>query len=119
VGLVKRYGGVTAVDHVDMDVREGEIVGLIGPNGAGKTTLVEVLTGHQAPTAGRIEYRGRDITGQGAHARNRLGIARTFQITRPFGSLTVRDNVLTAALFGRTGRPRSLDAGRRETQRVL
>jgi len=119
VRLVKRFGGVTAVNALDFRVAEGEIVGLIGPNGAGKTTLIDLLTGDQLPTSGRITYRGRDITTSPPQVRNRLGLARTFQITRPFLSMTVHDNVMTGALFGRQGRRLRLDAARTETHRIL
>jgi branched-chain amino acid transport system ATP-binding protein len=118
-GLVKRFGGVTAINGVDLRVAEGEVVGLIGPNGAGKTTLVDLLTGHQQPTSGRIDYMGRDVTASPPEVRNRLGLARTFQITRPFLSMTVFDNVMVGALFGRERYRRSLGAARDEACRVL
>jgi branched-chain amino acid transport system ATP-binding protein len=99
-GLTKRFGGLTAVDAVDFTMQRGEIVGLIGPNGAGKSTFVELLTGGLAPSAGRIELEGRDITRLSNHARCHLGLARTFQVPQPFGGLTVLDNVKVGALFG-------------------
>ncbi|MFI5280314.1 MAG: ABC transporter ATP-binding protein [Gemmatimonadales bacterium] len=107
------------MNGLDFRVAEGEIVGLIGPNGAGKTTLVDLLTGHQLPSSGRIAYAGRDITASPPQARNRLGLARTFQIARPFLSMTVHDNVMAGALFGRHGRRLGLDAARAETRRIL
>ena len=106
-GLNKRFGGLLAIGGVDLAIRAGEIVGLIGPNGAGKTTLVNLLTGEIAPTSGTIAFEGRDITGLAPYERARLGLARTFQIPRPFGTMTLRDNVRTAALFGAAGRDRS------------
>ena len=100
-GLSRHFGGLRAVDKVDLEIGKGDIVGLIGPNGAGKTTFVDVLTGSQMPTEGRIEYRGTDITRLSAHERSRMGLARTFQVPRPFFDLTIRENVMVGALFGR------------------
>ncbi|MFO1208736.1 MAG: ABC transporter ATP-binding protein [Amaricoccus sp.] len=95
-GLRRSFGGLTAVDGVDLDLAEGEIHALIGPNGAGKTTLVSLLCGRLLPDAGRIGFAGRDITRTPAHVRVRLGIAYTFQITAIYPRLPVFDNVALA-----------------------
>jgi branched-chain amino acid transport system ATP-binding protein len=86
--LVKRFGGLTATDHVSLDIRRGARHALIGPNGAGKTTLINQLTGVVAPTSGRVELHGRDITGLAPHRRVGLGLVRTFQINQLFATLT-------------------------------
>jgi branched-chain amino acid transport system ATP-binding protein len=97
-GISKRFGGVQAVSALDLDVADGEVVGLIGPNGAGKTTAFNLLSGFLAPDAGEIVFRGRSVIGLKPHAICALGLARTFQIVRPFPRLTVLDNVLVGAL---------------------
>ncbi|MBV8187008.1 MAG: ABC transporter ATP-binding protein [Alphaproteobacteria bacterium] len=94
--LVKRFGGLLATDSVSIDVRAGEIHALIGPNGAGKTTLVSQLTGNVRPDAGAIRFAGRDITHLPMHARARLGLARSFQITAVLREFTALDNVALA-----------------------
>ncbi len=95
-GLVKRFGGLVATDHVDLSVAAGEIHALIGPNGAGKTTLVAQLAGQLAPDEGRIHLDGHDVTRLPAHQRARRGLARSFQITRLFAGFTVRENLALA-----------------------
>ena len=96
--LVKAFGGVRAVDGVSFRVAAGEIVALIGPNGAGKSTCFNLLNGQLAPDAGRIRLSGAEIAGLPPRAIQRLGVARTFQITATFGSLTARENVQVALL---------------------
>jgi branched-chain amino acid transport system ATP-binding protein len=96
-GLTKSFGGLTAVNRVDFQVRSGELRSVIGPNGAGKTTFFNLLTGVLPPSGGRILFKGRDITGLPAHAVSRLGIARSYQVTNIFGDLTVFENVRIAA----------------------
>jgi len=96
-GLTKNFGGLRAVDHVDLEVKVGERRGIIGPNGAGKTTLFNLICGEFPPSDGRIVHFGKDVTRIPAHKRIALGIARTFQITNLFPNLTVLQNVLLAA----------------------
>ena len=95
-GLVKRFGGLTATDGIDLDAFPGEIHALIGPNGAGKTTLIGQLTGELDPDAGRVLFEGRDVTQLPVHRRAQLGLARSFQITSLFADLTVIENVALA-----------------------
>jgi branched-chain amino acid transport system ATP-binding protein len=104
--LTKVFGGLVAVDHVSIAVNEGEILGLIGPNGAGKTTLLNCIAGADRPTSGRVYFRGGDTTGHSADRMCLRGMARTFQIPRPFPKLTALENVMVAATFGapRAGR---------------
>jgi branched-chain amino acid transport system ATP-binding protein len=94
--LVKRFGGVTAVDDVSFDLRDGEVLGLIGPNGAGKTTIFELVSGFQTPDSGRIGYQGLDITDLGPEERARRGLIRRFQDARLFPSLTLFETLLVA-----------------------
>ncbi len=100
--LTMRFGGVVAVNNLSMDINRGEIVALIGPNGAGKTTAFNMVTGVYTPTEGKIVLAGQDITGHRPDEITKLGIARTFQNIRLFGSMTVFDNVLTARHLRRT-----------------
>jgi branched-chain amino acid transport system ATP-binding protein len=96
--VTKRFGGLTAVRDVSLEVRTGDLVGIIGPNGAGKTTLFNVIAGYYRPDEGRVLFDGSDITGQPAHDVCRRGLTRTFQIMKPFGNLSVLDNVMIGAL---------------------
>lgn len=100
-GVSKRFGGLQALSEVTFDLPEGEILGLIGPNGAGKTTLFNVINGVYAPEEGRVVFRGEEITGRKTYYVSSMGIARTHQIVRPLNELTVRENVMVGACFGR------------------
>jgi branched-chain amino acid transport system ATP-binding protein len=99
--ISKAFKGLMAVHGVSMEVREGEILGLIGPNGAGKTTLFNLITGVFGPTEGKILFDGKDITKAAPHARCWMGIARTFQLVRPFPELSVLDNAAMGRVYGR------------------
>jgi ABC-type branched-subunit amino acid transport system ATPase component len=101
VGVEKRFGGLQALAGVSLTIGRGEIVGLVGPNGSGKSTLINVLSGVYAPSGGEVRFAGRSIERLAPHARSHLGIARTHQIPKPFESMTVRDNVAVACMFGR------------------
>jgi branched-chain amino acid transport system ATP-binding protein len=98
--LRKSYDSLAVVDDLSFRVQEGEILGLMGPNGAGKTTLFGLLSGTVPADSGRIFFRGRDITGLPAFRRCRMGLGRTYQIPRPFGRMTVFENLLVAAVHG-------------------
>jgi branched-chain amino acid transport system ATP-binding protein len=100
--VVKHFGGLVAAAYVDFHVDQGEIVGLIGPNGAGKTTLFNLISGSLAPASGSIGFKGEDITGLRPHEICRRGIARTFQLVKLFGNMTVLENVLFGSLFGKS-----------------
>ena len=100
-GLNKHFGGLAATSPVDLDVRQGEILGLIGPNGAGKTTLFNLLSGALKPDSGTIRFKGTDLAGLKPHQISRMGIARTFQSVKIFSRMSVFNNVLLGHLFGR------------------
>jgi branched-chain amino acid transport system ATP-binding protein len=119
-GLVKRFGGFTAVGNVSFNVVDGEILGLIGPNGSGKSTIFNLLSGTVAPTAGSIRFHGREIAGRPPHRITNQGIGRTFQIPRPFRRLSVFDNVVLAGFYGqgRHSRARALAAAERALELV-
>ncbi len=117
--VVKRFGGITALKGVTMEVYEGEILGLIGPNGAGKTTLFNVITGVYKPDRGKVYFKGKDITGLPPHKIARLGVARTFQIVKPFKGLTVLENVTAAVFYGPRGDEYSFKAAEEKAMEVL
>jgi len=98
--VTKRFGGVAAVDGVTFSIAKGEILGVIGPNGAGKTTLLNCISGVYRLDGGDIRWHGVSIAGLAPYRVARLGVGRTFQIVKPFGSMTVRENVAVGALFG-------------------
>src|SRR4029077_2660686 len=114
--VAKAFEGVRALRRGTLDVREGEVLGLLGPNGSGKSTLINGVSGHYRHDGGRSAFRGHDIGGRPAHRIARAGIARTYQIPRPWHELTVRDNVRVAAMFG-GGKLESAGAGRGDVRR--
>jgi branched-chain amino acid transport system ATP-binding protein len=105
-GVQKRFGALAVLDGVDFSVGSGEAVGIVGPNGAGKTTLLNVLAGSLRPDRGRVLLHGVDVTRAGAARRCRLGVGRAHQVPRPFGDMTVFENVLVGAAAGARGRRR-------------
>src|SRR3954449_13352209 len=115
----KRYGGVMAVQDISFDVYTGEILGLIGPNGAGKTTLINLITGTTKPTRGTITFEGNSLARRRPHAIGRGGIARTFQVVRPFANLTVRENVAVGAMYGTGGHRRTATQAMQKADDVL
>jgi ABC-type branched-subunit amino acid transport system ATPase component len=117
VDLEQRFGGVRALDGVTLTVNRGEIVGLVGPNGSGKSTLLAIVAGAQSPTAGRVRLAGRRADGVAPHVLSHLGVARTHQIPKPFESMTLRDNVAIACMFGRVDQ--SLAQARRNAEEYL
>ena len=114
----KHFGGLVALNEVSFDVLEGEILGLLGPNGAGKTTLFNVIAGTFPPSSGRVRFAGREITGLKPYKICRMGLARTFQIPKPFPTLDVYQNILSVGMFGR-GRDRQGDDLKRDVDRAL
>jgi branched-chain amino acid transport system ATP-binding protein len=119
VAVSKHFGGLAAVDHVDLTLHRGEILGLIGPNGAGKTTFVNVITNLLPITAGRVFFKDKEITGLPAHQIARMGVARTFQVVKPFKRMSVKENVAIGAMYGAGGRKRSAVQALRQAEEVL
>jgi branched-chain amino acid transport system ATP-binding protein len=117
-GLRKRFGGLLAVGSLDLSMAQGEMLGMIGPNGAGKTTVFNLLSGFLASDSGEIRFRGRRLHGLKPHEICRLGLARTFQIVRPFPQLSVVENVRIAALSRHPAMREALDAARAVVERV-
>jgi branched-chain amino acid transport system ATP-binding protein len=116
--LTKYFGGVAALKDVSFDIPEKQICGFIGPNGAGKTTLFSLITGAQRPSAGKIEFRGSDVTGMDAASLVKKGVARTHQIVRPFKAMTVLENVQLAVHYGRKSVNRTV-AAREQAREML
>jgi branched-chain amino acid transport system ATP-binding protein len=110
-----QFGGLRAVHDISFAVAPNEVFGLLGPNGAGKTTLFNMIAGVVRPTAGHIRYNGEDINGRSVHWRARKGIARTFQITQPFGALTVLENVIVGGML----KERNMRVIRQEADEIL
>ncbi len=113
--VTKRFGGLTAVNAVTAEIRSQDLVGIIGPNGAGKTTLFNLISGFYAPDEGRIVFEGEDITGKTPHEISRRGLCRTFQLVKPFGRLSVLENVMIGAL----SRLKRVSEARREALRII
>ena len=117
--ISKYFGGLAALSDLTFQIERGEIVGLIGPNGAGKTTLVNVVTAVYPVSKGKIQFREADITHAKPYQVGRMGIARTFQIVKPFSGMTVKENVLIGALFGKSGMKRTTQEALKKAEEVL
>ena len=107
--VTKRFGGLVAVNHVDLEIQPGQFVGIVGPNGSGKTTLFNVISGVYFPEEGKVLFNENDITRLPPYKRAPLGIGRTFQIPRPFASASVRENIAVGAMFGTIGNEVNVD----------
>ncbi|MGA3138846.1 MAG: ABC transporter ATP-binding protein [Xanthobacteraceae bacterium] len=107
-GICKNFGAVVIAENLDLELADGEALGMLGPNGAGKTTLFGIITGMLAPTAGQILFEGHDITRLSAAHRCRLGMARSFQIPQPFGGMSVFENLVVAGAFAKRRREREV-----------
>jgi len=118
-GVSKSFGALNAVDQIDFQIGQNEILGLIGPNGAGKTTLVNLITGVYPLTTGQIVFNGQRIDGLKPARISRLGMTRTFQIVKPFPGMSVRENVVIGALFGKNGAARSTRSAFQEADRWI
>jgi branched-chain amino acid transport system ATP-binding protein len=116
--VAMHFGGLHALDDVSFEVERGSVLGLIGPNGSGKTTLMNVVSGVYKPTHGNVVFNGRRIADVPAYAVCRLGIARTFQVVKPFANLTVRENVAVGAMYGRNGGKRTARASFERAQEL-
>ena len=117
--VTKRFGGLIAVNQVSLKIDSGEFVGIVGPNGSGKTTLFNVISGVFFPEEGTVRFDGSDITRLPPFKRAPLGIGRTFQIPRPFGSATVRENIAVGAMFGTQGHELNVDASLEVADQII
>lgn len=117
--VTKRFGGLTAVDDISLEVGHDELVAIVGPNGAGKTTLFNIMSGVFFPDEGKIFFEDQDITTLPPYRRGPMGMGRTFQIPRPFGSATVRENVAIGAMFGAAGKDLSVDESMEVADRYI
>ena len=117
--VTKRFGGLTAVDRVSLEIDSNQFVGIVGPNGSGKTTLFNVISGVFFPEEGRLFFEGRDITRMPPYRRAPLGIGRTFQIPRPFSSATVRENIAVGAMFGTLSHELGVDASMEIADQII
>lgn len=117
-GVAMHFGGLHALDGVSFEVERGAVLGLIGPNGSGKTTLMNCVSGVYKPTRGSVRFNGRRIADVPTYAVCRLGIARTFQVVKPFANLTVRENVAVGAMYGRNGGERGAKASFERAQEL-
>ena len=114
--VTKRFGGLVAVNDYSGVIEENAIVGLIGPNGAGKTTLFNMMANYYHPTSGKITFDGKDITERKTEEMARMGLARTFQVTKPFGDMTVLQNVAVGALLHTNSRKEAEKEAEKETE---
>ena len=113
--IVKRFGGLIAVNDLSFSVEKGEVLGIIGPNGAGKTTVINLMAGTLKVNKGKIIFNDEDVTNNPAHIRNRKGISRTFQIVRPLEDFTAIENIMVGSLFGQQ---KELEAGREYAEEI-
>jgi branched-chain amino acid transport system ATP-binding protein len=117
--VTKRFGGIVAVNKVSLELEQGRFTGIVGPNGSGKTTLFNIINGVFIPEEGAVIFEGQDITRLPPFKRAPLGIARTFQIPRPFTSATVRENVAVGAMFGSQARETSVAQAMRQADTII
>ena len=116
--ITKTFGGLVAIHNLDFAINEGEVVGLIGPNGSGKTTSFNLISGFLKPEKGQIMFNGEDITGYRPHRICQCGIARTFQLTKPFMGLTALQNVMVGMMYG-DGKVRNMAKAEMECEKIL